>query len=125
MPTFPDQLSNEVCLPENLIHNQAKVCYFDIINADENNAIIRQQLQARIHHAQPLVVAGQVLALFADDLAQPLLDLRVIDVIVINPALVSCVVGRINVTTDFDTKSPLRHKSAEKGLKSRASEVNC
>ena len=59
LPTFPDQLSNEVCLPENLIHNQAKVCYFDIINADENNAIIRQQLQARIHHAQPLVVADQ------------------------------------------------------------------
>ncbi len=57
--------------------------------------------KARIHHAQPLVVAGQVLALFADDLAQPLLDLRVIDVIVINPALVSCVVGRINVPTDF------------------------
>ena len=103
MPTFPDQLSNEVCLPENLIHNQAKVCYFDIINADENNAIIRQQLQARIHHAQPLVVAGQVLALFADDLAQPLLDLRVIDVIVINPALVSCVVGRIGCRVLFDT----------------------
>ena len=33
----------------------------------------------------------------------------------------------VNVPTDFDTKrkSPLRHKSAEKSLKSRASEVNC
>ena len=47
------------------------------IETNENNAIIRQQLlqqlQPRVHHAQPLVVAGQVLALFADNRAQPLL----------------------------------------------------
>ena len=42
-------------------------------------------------------MAGQVLALFADNLAQPLLDLRVIDVIVIDPALVAGVVGRIDI----------------------------
>jgi len=44
-------------------------------------------------------MAGQVLALFADDLAQPLFDFRVIDVIVIDPALVAGVVGRIDVNT--------------------------
>ena len=49
-------------------------------------------------------MAGQVLALFADNLAQPLLDLRVIDIIVVDPALVAGVVGRINVPADFDTK---------------------
>ena len=42
-------------------------------------------------------MAGQVLALFADNLAQPLLDLRVVDVIVIDPALVSGVGGRIDI----------------------------
>ena len=61
----------------------------------------------------------QVLSLFADNLAQPLLDLRVIDVIVIDPALVAGVVGRIYKNAVFDTnrKSLLRHISAEKGLK--------
>jgi len=42
-------------------------------------------------------MAGQVLALFADNLAQPLFDLRVVDVIVIDPALVAGVVGRIDI----------------------------
>ena len=42
-------------------------------------------------------MAGQVLALFADNLAQPLFDLRVIDIVVVDPALVAGVVGRINV----------------------------
>ena len=38
---------------------------------------------------------------------------------------ISASTGRVNVPANFDTKrkSPLRHKSAEKGLKSRASEV--
>ena len=48
-------------------------------------------------------MAGQVLALFADNFAQPLLDLRVIDIIVINPALVAGVVGRIGCRVLFDT----------------------
>ena len=58
-----------------------------------------QQLQARVHHTQPLVVAGQVLALFAYDLAQPLLDFGVVDIIVVDPALVAGVVRRIDVDT--------------------------
>ena len=54
-------------------------------------------------------MAGQVLALFADDLAQPLFDFRVIDVIVIDPALVAGVVGRIYKDIIFDTK-PIARK---------------
>ena len=46
-------------------------------------------------------MAGQVLALFADNLAQPLLDFRVVDIIVVDPALVARVVGRIDIDT-FD-----------------------
>ncbi len=42
-------------------------------------------------------MAGQVLSLFADNPAQPLLDLRIIDIIIVDPALVAGVIGRINV----------------------------
>ena len=64
-------------------------------------------------------MAGQVLALFADNLTQPLFDFRIVDVVVINPALVASVVGRIYVPTDFDTKEKALSgaKAAEKGLK--------
>ena len=48
-------------------------------------------------------MAGQVLALFADNLTQPLLDLRVIDIIIVDPALVASVVGRIGCRVLFDT----------------------
>jgi len=42
-------------------------------------------------------MAGQVLALFADNLTQPLFDFRVIDIVVIDPALFAGVIGRIDV----------------------------
>ena len=81
---------------------------FNLINADKNNPIIcqqlLQQLQAWVHHAQPLVMACQVLTLFADNLTQPLLDLRVIDIIVVDPALVAGVVRWIYQDLIFDTK---------------------
>ena len=48
-------------------------------------------------------MTGQVLALFADNLAQPLFDFRVVDVIVVDPALVAGVVGRIGCRVLFDT----------------------
>ena len=51
-------------------------------------------------------MAGQVLALFADNLAQPLLDFWVIDIIVVDPSLVSCVVGRIDVDTLYPSFIP-------------------
>ena len=71
-------------------------------------------------------MAGQVLALFADNLAQPLLDFRIVDVIVIDPALVASVVGRINVPADFDTieKAFSGANAAEKGLKQGLSRSN-
>ena len=88
-------------ISENLIAYQTQMVKFSIINADENNTIVRQQLlqqlQPRVHHAQPFVMAGQVLALFADNLAQPLFDFRVIDIVVVDPALVAGVVGRIDI----------------------------
>ena len=99
--TLPGDIGNKAVTAENLITNQLEIGILRIINADENNTIVRQQLlqqlQARVHHAQPLVMAGQILALFADDLAQPLFDLRGIDIIIVDPSLVAGVVGRIDV----------------------------
>ena len=58
-----------------------------------------QQLEPGIHHAQPLVVPGQVLALFAHHLAQPFPDFGVVHIVVIHPALVARIVGRVDVNT--------------------------
>ena len=86
------------------------------INTNKNNAVIRKQalqkLKARIHHAQPFIMAGQILAFFADNLAQPLFDLRVVDVIVIDPALVAGVIGWVYKDVIFDTS-----RSPEKCIK--------
>ena len=64
-------------------------------------------------------MTGQVFALFADNLAQPLLDFWVVDIIVVDPALVARVVGRIYVPIDFDTieKAFSGVETAEKGIK--------
>ena len=107
--TLPGNIGNKAVTAENLIINQLEIGILRIINADENNSVVRQQLLARVHHAQPLVMAGQVLALLADNLAQPFFDLRVIDIIVIDPALVVGVVGRIYKDVIFDT-SPVAGK---------------
>lgn len=64
-------------------------------------------------------MTGQVLALAADYLTEPFPDTGIIDVIVVNPAFVARVVGRIYVPTDFDTKEKALSgaNAAEKGLK--------
>lgn len=54
-------------------------------------------LQARVHHAAPLVVAAEVFALFADGLADPFLELGLGQVVVVDPLLVAGVVGRVDI----------------------------
>ena len=74
---------------------------FVIVNGDKNRAVIAEQfleqLQARIHHAAPFVVAAGVLALLTHGVTNPFLELRLCEVVVVNPALVAGVVGRVNV----------------------------
>ena len=74
---------------------------FVVVNGDENRAVVAEQfleqLQARIHHAAPFVVAAGVLALLAHGVANPFLELRLREVVVVNPALVAGVVRRVNV----------------------------
>ena len=55
------------------------------------------KLEPRVHHAQPLVVAAEVLALLAHGPVEPLPDAGVVDVVVVDPALVAGVVRRIDV----------------------------
>ena len=75
--------------------------HFIVVNGDENRAVVAEQflekLQARIHHAAPFVVAAGVLALPAHGLPDPFLELRLREIVVVNPALVARVVGRVNV----------------------------
>lgn len=72
-----------------------------IPNADNHISIIGeqflQQFQPRIHHAQPFIVARQVFSFFADHLAEPFPDFRVIYIVVVHPSFIACIVRRINV----------------------------
>ena len=83
-----------------------------VIDADEYDAVVAeqffQQLQPRIHHAAPLVVAAGVFAFFADGLADPFLELRLGEVVVVDPAFVAGVVRRV----DVDALDPCRRGSA-------------
>ena len=79
--------------------NLAPISDTTIASALTQDAEVRDVVRTRLPYAQPLVMAGQILAFFADNLAQPLLDLRVIDIIVVDPALVAGVVWRIDVNT--------------------------
>jgi hypothetical protein len=53
--------------------------------------------QPRIHHAAPLVVARGVFAFLSDGLADPLFELRLGEVVVVDPPLVAGVVGRVDI----------------------------
>ena len=88
-------------MPKDLIANTFEIVEFIIINADKDCPVVGkqplQQLEPGVHHAQPLVVAGEVFALLADHVAQPLFNARVADIVVIHPALVARVIGGIDI----------------------------
>lgn len=98
---LPQHRRDEVARAENLIHQQPQRRHFVVVDGDENRPVLAQKLpqqhQPRIHHAQPAVVAVQRLALAADHLAQPLANLRAVDVVVVDPALVAGVVRRVDI----------------------------
>ena len=70
-----------------------------VVDGNENHAVIGEQLlkqlQARPHHAEPLVVAFQVFVV--NRLMEPLFHQRAVHSIVVGPALVAGVVGRVDV----------------------------
>ena len=101
LSTVPNQRRLVIARSKNFITYTFEIGIFNIINTNKNRAVLGQQLlqqfQARIHHAQPLVMAAQVLALFADRLVQPVPHARVVYVVVIHPALVAGVVRWIYI----------------------------
>ena len=74
---------------------------FIIVNRYEDRAILAQEFvenaQAWQHHAQPFIVARQIFSV--DNLVQPILVDRAIDIIVINPALVASIIGWVDINT--------------------------
>ena len=56
-----------------------------------------EHCQARIHHTKPLVVTAQIFPFFANNFTQPLLDMRVVHIIVIHPLLFTSIVRRIDI----------------------------
>ena len=96
---LPDDGRQEIFDAEYLVHQRAQVMDLMVVDGDEDGAVgteqLAQQLQARQHHAAPLVVPGQVVAV--DGLAEPGAHHRRVDVVVVGPTLVAGVVGRIDI----------------------------
>lgn len=111
-------LSDKIIHSENFIAKQFQIGEFIVINRNKYRSVLRQQLmqqfQPGIHHAEPLVVAAQILALLAHDLAQLLLDFRVVHVVVVNPLFVARVVRRIDIDALHATFSGSSDFSASK-----------
>ena len=96
---------------------------FIIINGNENGPILCQQFLQQpkpgIHHAEPLIMAGQVLPFFSHHLPQPLLDAWVVHIIVIHPSFIACIVGGIN---EFKIAGPDALRSHKIGRKKTLSQ---
>ena len=56
-----------------------------------------KQLQPRIHHAKPLVVAREIFSLLAYNFTEPPTDLGMIHIVAIYPALIASVVRGIDI----------------------------
>ena len=107
---MPDECSNMITFSKDFITEEKKISNFRIINTDKNSSVFGEQLleesEPRVHHAEPFVVTSEVLALFSDNFTEPLPDLRIVDVIVINPAFIAGVIGRIDVDTFYSAFIP-------------------
>ncbi len=95
----PNDGRDEVLLPEYLVHQTAQVMNLVVVNRHEDHAIVSEQLaqelEAGQHHAAPLVVAGQVVAVHHPP--QPVLHEGRVHVVVVRPAFIPGVVGRVDV----------------------------
>jgi hypothetical protein len=72
-----------------------------VVNAHPKASVLPQELvqkpQPGVHHGKPLVVPGEVFGLRAHHLPQPVPYLGAVHVVVVDPALVAGVVGRVYV----------------------------
>ena len=99
--SLPRYVCDEARRGEDLVANEPQVRELRVVDADEDGTRrseqLPQKLEPWVHHAQPLVVAGEILTLLTDDVANPLADTRIVDVVVVFPVLVAGVVWRIDV----------------------------
>ena len=58
-----------------------------------------EESESGVHHAEPTVMSVQSLSFLPNNLSQPFTDDGIIDIVVIDPTLVSCVVWWIDVDT--------------------------
>ncbi len=76
---LPRRAGDPVLRAENLLHQQIEMGEFMIVDRDRDEAVVAQEIpeqaQARVHHAQPFVVAALVACVGADRLAEPGPDL--------------------------------------------------
>ena len=96
---LPDCGRQEIFFAEDFVHQGPEPMYLVVVDGDEDGSIVPEQfpqeLQAGQHHAAPLVVACQILAVH--DLAEPVAHHRRVDVVVVDPRFVAGVVRRVDV----------------------------
>src|SRR5262245_35508580 len=97
--TLPDDLRDELARTQNRIKDLPKLARFVVVNADpqtpRRGQEIDEQLQPWPHHAEPLIMALQIV--LTDDLPEPRFHQRGVHAVVVNPALLASVVRRVNV----------------------------
>ena len=97
----PRDLRHEMPRPEDLVAHQLEMRQLVVVDGDEDRPVGRQQPpqqpEPRVHHAQPLVVAREVLARPPHHLAQPPRQPRRAHVVVVRPPLLARVVRWVDV----------------------------
>ena len=57
-----------------------------------------EETEAWVHHAEPFVVSGEIFSEFTDGFSKPFLNRWVVNVIVVAPILVACIIRWIHLT---------------------------
>ena len=95
------QNGEEILLAEDLVHRRPQVMELVVVDGDEDRPVLRQQipekLQPRPHHAQPFVVPLQILPVHLPVALQPLPHQWTVHLVIVGPALVAGVVGRVDI----------------------------
>jgi hypothetical protein len=96
---FPHELRDEILFAKGLVHGRAQTVHFVVVDRDQDNSVVREKLSQHSeswpHHAKPLVVPGEVLAV--NYFAEPFLNHWRTDVVVVDPTFVAGVVGWVDI----------------------------
>jgi hypothetical protein len=56
-----------------------------------------KEAEAGVHHTEPFIMSREIFREFANSFSEPFPDGWVVDIIVVNPIFVACIIRRINV----------------------------